>query len=170
MIFINKLNYISPNEMTSLQVEKNLFISHILAHKIRPVQQDNQDSLSKIDLLRIKKLKQLMEVDKLYLDSELTIEKLASMFDISPRTLSSLINNHLGKNYNEFTNCYRIMAAKSLLESSLNNDLSVIEIMYQSGFNSKATFYKYFKKMVNSSPSSYRKYHKHNKVRGDNNN
>ena len=98
-----------------------------------------------------------MENEKPYLDDELTIQTLASRFGMPEKELSILINHHLGKHFFDFINEYRIDEAKKILDNPNNKELTILEILYQVGFNSKSSFYTAFKKATNQTPTEYRK-------------
>lgn len=90
--------------------------------------------------IQINKLQKYMEDQEPYLDSSLTIQKLAKQMDLPFRELSILINHHLGKHFFDFINEYRIKKAILLLENPSNKKLTILEILYQVGFNSKSPF------------------------------
>ena len=104
-------------------------------------------------------LEPLMVDDKVYTNPELTLDLLARKIGISPRTLSSVINGHYGCNFFEYINQYRVQEAKRLLSSREFYNTTELDIMYEAGFNSKATFNGFFKKMEGMTPSQYRKQH-----------
>jgi len=104
----------------------------------------------------LKKLTSFMKKEQPFLDFELTLQKLAFQIDIPERELSILINHHLGKHFFDFINEYRINYAKVLLENPDKKDITVLEILYQVGFNSKSSFYTAFKKMTSQTPTAYR--------------
>ena len=97
-----------------------------------------------------------MATQKPFLANILTLEQLAKQLELSPRTLSNVINRHFELNFFEFINRYRVEEAKHLLQNPELNNKTMIEIMAESGFNSKATFNTFFKKLVGSTPSQYR--------------
>lgn len=92
---------------------------------------------------------------QLFLDPELTLSGCAHRLDLSVKELSFLLNRYLNENFNEYINRFRIEKAKELLIQYPNR--TVQEIMYDSGFNSKAVFYAAFKKQTNLSPGDYRR-------------
>jgi AraC-like DNA-binding protein len=96
-----------------------------------------------------------MEQNKPHLDDELTLQKLAAQVDMPEKELSILINQQIGKHFFDFINEYRIRDAKILLKDQPN--LTVLEILYQVGFNSKSSFYTAFKKETGITPSDYRR-------------
>lgn len=105
----------------------------------------------------LKTLATFMNDEKPYLDFDLTLQKLAFQIGSSERELSLLINHHLGKHFFDFVNEYRINDAKKLLEDPTKKDLTIQEILYTVGFNSKSSFYTAFKKVTNQTPTTYRK-------------
>jgi AraC-like DNA-binding protein len=95
-----------------------------------------------------------MEQEKPYLQHSLTIDQLAEQVSMSPRLLSSIMNRYFKRNFFEFVNQYRIEEAKRLLAQ---RGMSVLDVLYSAGFNSKSTFNMLFKKSVGMPPSDYRK-------------
>ena len=57
----------------------------------------------------------------------------------------------------DFINSYRIKEAKRLLKNRLNEKSTILEILFEVGFNSKAAFNKAFKKKTGLTPSEYMK-------------
>lgn len=100
-----------------------------------------------------------VETRKLYLNPTLNIEQFAKEIDLPPREVSYTINKVFGKNFFEFINFYRIEAAKRLLEDASASNLTVLEILLQSGFNSKSSFQRFFKRLTGVSPTEYRERH-----------
>ena len=98
-----------------------------------------------------------MTEQELFLEHDINIEKLSEKIGLSPRIVSKIINHHCKKNFFEFINCFRVEKAKNLLESSKN--LSMLDVMDLSGFNSKATFNRLFKKQTGLTPSQFRAQH-----------
>ncbi|WP_208107683.1 helix-turn-helix domain-containing protein [Tenacibaculum caenipelagi] len=115
-------------------------------------------AIKKIDIEVEQTLKQLssyMVYQKPYLDSELNLQKLALLINLSEKQLSQLINQQIGKHFFDYINEFRINDAKVLLKE--NPDLTVLEILYKVGFNSKSSFYTAFKKQTSQTPTAYRK-------------
>lgn len=104
---------------------------------------------------QLKNLLQFMETEKPYLDDKLTLQKLAEQFNLPEKQLSLLINQHTGKHFFDFINEFRINDAKTLLKGQ--SQLTVLEVLYEVGFNSKSSFYTAFKKETNLTPTDYRK-------------
>jgi AraC-like DNA-binding protein len=100
---------------------------------------------------------QLMENEKIYLDDELSLPKLASLMSLSPNDLSYLINEGFNENFFQFINKYRVEEAKKLLLSDKYAHLNILGLAFESGFGSKSTFNATFKKMTGLSPSEFQK-------------
>lgn len=105
---------------------------------------------------QISTLKQYMIEKEPFLDPSLTIQQLSNQIDIPVRDLSVLINHHIDQHFFDFVNEYRIKKAMSLLKNPSKNDLTVLEILYHVGFNSKSSFNTSFKKHTNLTPTAYR--------------
>jgi AraC-like DNA-binding protein len=109
----------------------------------------------------LSKLYSLMDSDQPYLESELDLPALAEMVYVSSHKLSQVINEYLNKNFFDFVNEYRINKVKEYLTDPDSNQYKIISLAYDSGFNSKSTFYNFFKKVEGVTPAEYRqKYQK----------
>ncbi|NHN25941.1 helix-turn-helix transcriptional regulator [Flavobacterium jejuense] len=98
-----------------------------------------------------------MEKNEPFLDSNLTLEKLAFSFNIKPKELSVLINYKKGSHFFDFINEYRIKKAKKILSDPKKNDKTILEVLYEVGFNSKSSFNTAFKKHTNLTPTEFKK-------------
>lgn len=103
------------------------------------------------------RLNNLMQSEKPYLDSSLSLSKLAQLMQIGTHELSYLINTCFEDNFFNFVNRYRVEESKRLLLSGDYQHLSMIGIAFEAGFNSKTAFNTAFKKMVGMSPSEFQK-------------
>jgi len=92
---------------------------------------------------------------KPYLDPSLSLRSLADQIQIHPNQLSWLLNDSLGKSFNEFINSYRVQAFKELSKDPKNANLTLIGMAYDCGFNSKTVFNTYFKKETGLTPKQY---------------
>ncbi|HVG29181.1 MAG TPA: helix-turn-helix domain-containing protein [Pyrinomonadaceae bacterium] len=104
-----------------------------------------------------KRLLQLMEAEKPYRDSELTVSKLAEKLSVPAPHLSQTINERLNQNFIDFINTYRVEEAKRRLVDPSRKHYSVLAIAEEVGFNSKSSFNSVFKKHVRMTPSEFRK-------------
>jgi AraC-like DNA-binding protein len=104
-------------------------------------------------------LQDLMEIEKVYLDPDLTLQKLAKQLRIHYNHLSRIINERFGVSFKNYINRYRIEEAKRRLADSAEKDRNITDIMIDAGFYSKSTFNTAFRKFTGTSPSKYRKKH-----------
>jgi len=102
-------------------------------------------------------LEQLMQKEKLYLDPQLTLSKLAAQLNISSNHLSQLINTLYHKSYSDYINDLRVAEVKALLRSKESQNKTINSLAYDSGFNSISSFYTVFKKQTGMTPSEFRK-------------
>ena len=96
-----------------------------------------------------------MQQQQPHLNPELTLSQLAIGMNLPRTELSDLLNKNLGKNFNDFVNSYRIEAFKEMIQNGKHNQLSVLGLAEEAGFNSKATFNRVFKKHTQMSPTEY---------------
>lgn len=106
---------------------------------------------------QIESLKEFMISNEPYLDSSLTIQDLAEQLKMPVKDLSALINLYMDKHFFDFINEYRIEKAKEILKDASQKDLTILEILYQVGFNSKSSFSTSFKKYTGKTPTEFRK-------------
>lgn len=84
---------------------------------------------------------------------DITLQKLADISGFNPSYLSRLFKEKVGKSIFETINNLRINKACKLLK---NTNLTIIEIAYTVGYNNVSFFNRYFRKIMNRSPSEYR--------------
>jgi AraC-like DNA-binding protein len=102
-------------------------------------------------------LKEYMEKNKPYLNPSLTIQNISDELNVPVRDLSLLINHRLGQHFFDFINTYRIENAMKILSDSSKSKVTILEILYEVGFNSKSSFNSAFKKHTGLTPTDYRK-------------
>ena len=114
--------------------------------------------LPESDLQRyMKQLTHYMKTKKPYLTPSLTIDDLSKKLSIPGWQLSQVINTSFHQNFFNFINNYRIEEAKRLMTEPAHNKTTILEILYEVGFNSKSTFNDVFKKQTGMTPSEFKK-------------
>ena len=96
------------------------------------------------------------ESEKPYLNPTVTIRDVSDATGIHIKYISQVINELLNKNFHDMVNSYRISEAKGKLSVKSENQLTILEILYESGFNSKTTFNTVFKKHTGITPTEFR--------------
>jgi len=99
---------------------------------------------------------ELMEQDKLYKDSGLSLDALAEKLNVQRHHVSQAINEQSGNSFSSFVNEYRIREAKRLLADTGKQEMNAIEVAYEVGFNTKNAFNLAFKKSTGMTPSTFR--------------
>ncbi|MDO7853620.1 helix-turn-helix domain-containing protein [Hymenobacter convexus] len=99
------------------------------------------------------KLLRLMADEQPWLEPELTLTELAQRLQTHPALLSKVINAGCGQNFNDFVNTYRVQEARRKLADPRFGHYSLVGVALESGFNSKSTFNRVFKKLLGQAPS-----------------
>jgi AraC-like DNA-binding protein len=99
-------------------------------------------------------LKLLLSEEQLFLNPELNVEMLAWKLNLHAKKLSQVINRSFDKKFFDLINEYRIEYAKGKLKS--DSKKTILEILYESGFNSKSSFNSAFKKITGTTPTNFR--------------
>ncbi|MEO4005255.1 helix-turn-helix domain-containing protein [Flavobacterium sp. CAU 1735] len=129
-------------------------VEEIVSEEKNKEQEVQDEGAYKEELL---KLKQFMADEKPFLNPSLTIQDISKQIGIPVRDLSLLINHQLGQHFYDFVNTYRIESAMEILRDRSKSELTILEILYEVGFNSKSSFNTAFKKHTNCTPTFYRK-------------
>ncbi|WP_027960594.1 helix-turn-helix domain-containing protein [Halomonas halodenitrificans] len=147
-----------------------LFINYLLIHALRQpaifsglsaeeallAQDDKQDAPDReIDSALLRRLENHMAEARPYLDANLTVEQLAWQLGVPTRELSQAINQGLEKNFFELVSDYRVAEARRQLHAA-EAGTTILQVMYDSGFNSKSVFNTAFRKATGMTPSAYR--------------
>ncbi len=90
-----------------------------------------------------------------HLRPNLTLREMAAELETNPSVLSRLINRGFDQNFNDFINARRVEAVKQRMQKSESRQRTLLALALDSGFNSKATFNRAFRKFTGQSPSAY---------------
>lgn len=116
------------------------------------------EAISPPSIEQRRRVEQFMKEQKPFLNPNLSINQLAKQMAIPSRELSFVINSGFLKNFFDFIGGYRIDHAMHLLAHQESRK-TILEVMYESGFNSKSVFNTAFKQATGMTPSQYRKEH-----------
>lgn len=103
-----------------------------------------------------RRLKEVVARGRLYEDAELTLATLAEKLKVPPHDLSRLINIGLEKNFSDFINEFRVREVVRKMQGPDYDQLTLLGIAYDAGFNSKTTFNRVFKEMTGKTPTEYK--------------
>jgi AraC-like DNA-binding protein len=97
----------------------------------------------------------LMNKEKLFLNSSITLTEIAQRLNIAPCSLSQVINETFQLNFRDFVNKYRIEESKRMLIQE-NQTLNIMGIALDAGFKSKSTFNSAFKRHTGITPKEFK--------------
>ncbi|QKX19043.1 helix-turn-helix transcriptional regulator [Microbulbifer sp. YPW1] len=107
----------------------------------------------------IDKLNRLLDEKRMFLNAELSEKDLAEALGVPSYYLSKVLNQHLGKRFNEYINERRVAEAQRLLTSKDTANRTMFAISLDSGFKSESVFYTNFKKFTGCTPRAYKLQH-----------
>ncbi|MDB5007520.1 MAG: AraC-type DNA-binding protein [Mucilaginibacter sp.] len=101
-------------------------------------------------------LERTMKTEKLYLDPQLQLNKISAYTSLSAKTISAVLNQHLGQSFNQWVNSYRVETFKLRLASDKESNLTLAGIASECGFNSSTSFQRIFKQHTGMVPTEFR--------------
>lgn len=148
-------------EVLKTQKRYTIFKKYITDNDISFEQRNSTEKYKKASLhpddqqLIYKRLKTLMEDEKYFLQEEkITLNKLSKKLNISSNNISQVINVQFGDNLYAFVNYYKLLEFERLQKKDSNKKFKQMVIAHNAGFNSKATFYRVYKKFFNCLPKN----------------
>lgn len=103
------------------------------------------------------KLIKAMDVEKLFLNPDLSIGQLADAIAVHPNHLSQVVNSVESRTFYDFINAWRINEFKIRAARPENQKYTLLALAFECGFNSKTAFYRNFKNLTGQSPTQYLK-------------
>lgn len=114
------------------------------------------DNLSKEEIGRCgAALQKAMEEERLYLRPDITTQSVADHIGASTKTLSAVLNQAVGKGFNEYVNGWRVEAVKRMMLDPANANLTITGMAFECGFNSQPTFQRAFKAATGQTPRAF---------------
>lgn len=98
--------------------------------------------------------------DEIFIQSDLTLQKLAETLNTNTTYLSRFINDEYKTNFSQLLNQFRIEKACKLLLSDKMNKLTIEAIAQAAGFSSKSTFNNAFRCLKGTTPTQWRETNK----------
>lgn len=134
---------ISSDRSPEKKTEKNKYKKSALTEK------QSKEYLNSLNLL--------MDEEKPYLESKITLKDISERLEIHPNHLSQVINENLRLNFYDFINQYRVEEVKKRLAGDTSRRFTLLSHAYGSGYSSKSSFNEVFKKFTGLTPSQYQK-------------
>ncbi len=107
----------------------------------------------------MKRVTYLFDVEKIFRKEDISLQSLSEELTVPAYQLSWVINKKMNITFSGLVNSYRIEEVKKRLASAQDKDKNILDIAFDSGFNTKTSFNRVFKKMTGITPSQYRRRH-----------
>ena len=137
-----------PELLMAFEVDNELQKNEINVN-VTPIVTDQKELTIKNELAI------LMEAQLLFERSDLTLNEVAKKLNTNAVILSKVVNQQFGLNFNDYINQYRVNAVINRIALPQFKNQTLLAIAYESGFNSKATFNRAFKKFTGKNPKDF---------------
>jgi putative ABC transport system permease protein len=101
-------------------------------------------------------LRKTMESGRFYLDEGLSLGSLADKLGLTTHELSRIINVGFKKSFNDFVNEFRVEEVACKMQDPAYDQMTLLGIAFESGFNSKSTFNRAFLQVTGKSAAVYK--------------
>lgn len=154
IFIITYINYRRKDAMYTLLVERyQKFMEK--EDNLKTMAEEKPDAKSNSEAELFGRLERLMTEEKVYLDKNLSMDKLCELLSTNRSYLSSAINRYAKMTLPNYINSYRIREAISII-SDPEKDVLLKSVYDEVGYNSKTSFYRAFQKETGCSPLVYR--------------
>jgi AraC-like DNA-binding protein len=125
----------------------------------RNLERERKISLSPEDVeANVQRLNYLFQIEKAHRNARLSLDSLSERLSLQPHQLSGIVNSRLGKTFTDLVADYRIDDVKKRL-SDPEETANILNIAYDAGFGTKASFNRIFKERTGLTPSEFKKRH-----------
>lgn len=127
--------------------ETNSILSNDEVNKIAFIEEDYSKEIENIN--------NYFNINKPYLNSNLTLGQVSVALNIPIRELSYILNNYFNQRFTDFVNAYRLKYIIDKFNKSYLDNFTIESIALEAGFTTKSGFYKSFKKFYKTTPTEY---------------
>jgi len=125
--------------------------------EVAPAPRYERSGLSDAESVRLEnELRALMERERPWSNSELTLPELAIRLHSTPHKLSEILNSRIGLSFYDFVNGYRVREVQRRIQAGEARRRKMLALALDAGFASKSTFNEAFKKHTQQTPSDFR--------------
>lgn len=125
-----------------------------LIRDYNPTKPEQEESDNRLEVKR--KILDLMNREKPFLNRDLTLSEFSRILRVSPAIVSTVVNQEFHSNFSEFVNKYRVKEAIKLLKDKRYNHFKVEAIGQEVGFKNKVNFNRVVKRYSGKTPSDFR--------------
>lgn len=165
-IFVIKMNYPILFNIMGLVVSFSIFVlgyRGLIQTEIFSLMEPSKNSKNESNVITTDKaqsliiqLDKLMNEEKLFTNSELTLDDLAKKLAVSRNILSQFFNDNLKTNFYDYINRLRVDEMKRLLLDAEKEFMTIIALSVEAGFKSKATLNRIFKQYTKVTPTQFK--------------
>jgi len=105
----------------------------------------------------LERVKQVVEDEDFYCRGNASLDELSKRIKVSRHSVSQVINELLEKSFFEYLAELRIRKSRSLLSDPKYQNITIDEISFMVGYNSRSAFNRVFKSITGTTPDKYRK-------------
>ena len=127
--------------------EINSILSNDEVNKIAFIEEDYSKEIENIS--------NYFNINKPYLNSNLTLSQVSVALNIPIRELSYILNNYFNQRFTDFVNAYRLKFITDKFNESYLDNFTIESVALEAGFATKSGFYKSFKKFYKTTPTEY---------------
>lgn len=102
------------------------------------------------------RLNYMFQVEKVYRNDRISLDSLSERLGLQPYQLSGIINSRMGRSFTELVADYRVDEVKKRLLDP-EEKANILNIAYDAGFGTKASFNRVFKERTGLTPSEFRR-------------
>jgi YesN/AraC family two-component response regulator len=135
-------------EKKPLTHRKQLIVTSKYKYESSSLSQEKKEELNA-------KLTEIINEEKVFLQSDISLGKLAQKLDVNSKYLSQVVHEFHNSSFSDFINQLRIKEAARLLSDEAYRHISMEGISEMVGFNTKSSFNTYFKKFIGVTPSFF---------------
>ena len=139
----------------SAYVQPSLFMNQQRPNKIFNFKYKKSRLTEKLSNDLKDELVKLFYQEKIYKLNDISLEMISERLGTDRHSTSQVINEHFHMNFFHLINKFRIEEAQAIFKNDVNNNLNIIDVAYDVGYNNKVTFNKAFKKQTKLTPSQF---------------
>ncbi len=148
-------NYLSDDPLGQLKMKADVMniVYHLLAYDRSEAERKETIPIQ----YHLERLQHLTDYIEANLEKQMKLEELAALCSISPSFLCRLFKQAYHETIFSYINRRRVQRAKAVL---IETNRPIKDICVSCGFYNESYFYRTFKRAIQSSPTSFRKYHR----------
>ena len=158
MLYIARKNKNKQIELSVAAENREKDPTPVATDEPSPRQKYASNTLSRNEAREIaRKVEEVMETEKPYLQTDLKVADLAAMVGVSSHKMSQFFSQHKGHTFYDYVNKFRVDEFKRLVKDDKNRTLTLSAMAEKAGFSSRASFFRHFKNIEGISPGEYLK-------------